>query len=460
MTNQSTQSDPRLFPPGFIWGAATSSYQIEGAWNEDGKGESIWDRFTHTPGNIEDASNGDVACDHYHCWAEDIRLMKSLRLQAYRFSIAWSRLLPSGWGCLNQPGLDFYDRLVDGLLQAGILPFVTLYHWDLPQPLQDAGGWPSRATAEAFVEYADIVSRRLGDRVRHWITHNEPWVIAFVAHQLGAHPPAWRDWQAAFHAAHHLLLSHGWAVPLIHRNSPRAQVGIALNLTHVQPAIDNPADNEAARRLDGHINRWFLDPLFCRRYPVDMLADHLAHRRLLGLDFIQDGDLDAIATPIDFLGINYYTRAWVSASPGAGEGAMPSIDSFAPGSERTEMGWEIYPEGLFRLLTRLHEDYPAPGIYITENGASYSDAPGADGRVRDQRRQDYLARHIAAAQQAVQLGAPLRGYFVWSLLDNFEWVKGYAQRFGLAWTDYSTQRRIPKDSGLWYSQVIQRNGLG
>jgi beta-glucosidase len=386
--------------------------------------------------------------------------MKSLNLQAYRFSVSWPRILPRGRGQINQAGLDFYSRLVDGLLGAGITPFVTLYHWDLPQALQDKGGWPARDTAEAFVEYADVMSRHLGDRARHWITHNEPWVVAFVGHALGAHPPAWQDWPVAFQVAHHLLLSHGWAVPVIRRNSPGAEVGISLNLTHVEPATSRPADLNAARRLDGHVNRWFLDPLFGRGYPADMVADHVAQGRLpaSGLESVQNGDLDVIAIPIAFLGINYYTRAWVQAPED--EADLPSIDSFTPGSERTEIGWEIYPEGLYRTLSRLHVEYQAPRLYITENGASISDGPDAEGRVRDTRRVSYLRDHFAAAQRAIQNGVPLAGYFVWSLLDNFEWAQGYTQRFGLVWTDYGTQQRTPKDSALWYRDVITRNGLG
>ncbi len=458
--SRSSERELLRFPKGFTWGAATASYQIEGAWEKDGKGESIWDRFAHTPGKILDGSSGDVACDHYHLWPQDVDLMQSLNLQAYRFSIGWPRILPDGRGPVNQAGLDFYSRLVDGLLEAGITPFVTLYHWDLPQALQDEGGWPARATAEAFVEYADVVSRYLGDRVKHWMTHNEPWVVAFVGHQMGAHAPGRQDWASAFRAAHHVLLSHGWAVPVLRSNSPGAEVGISLNLSHVGPASSRAADLDACRRLDGHVARWFLDPLYGRHYPADMVAEHAAQGRLpaSGLDFVQSGDLKAIAAHTDFLGFSYYTRAMARACED--EQALPHIDSFAPEAERTEMGWEIYPDGLYHLLCRLHFDYQIHKLYITENGASYSDGPDAGGRVRDTRRVNYLRDHLAAAHRAIQSGVPLAGYSVWSLMDNFEWAKGYTQRFGLVWIDYRTQQRIPKDSAMWYRDVIARNGLG
>lgn len=446
------------FPTAFTWGAATAAYQIEGAWNEAGKGESIWDRFAHTPGKIEDGTNGDVACDHYHLWPEDIARMQSLNIRAYRFSIAWPRILPQGTGSINRAGLDFYSRLVDGLLAAGIVPFVTLYHWELPQALQDQGGWPVRSTAEAFVEYVDLVTRHLGDRVKYWITHNEPWVVAFLGHQMGVHAPGWQDWPAALRAAHHLLLSHGWAVPLIRRNSPAAEVGLTLNVSPGEPASASAADFQACRFHDGHIQRWFLDPLYGRHYPADMVADYTARGYLpSGLNFVQEGDLAAIAVPTDFLGINYYTRAVLRDEQAADN--LPQTVFQSPRSEWTDMGWEVYPEGLYQILNRLHFEYRPPKIYITENGASYGDGPDSTGRVRDERRVAYLREHLAAAHRAIQNGVPLAGYFAWSLLDNFEWARGCAQRFGLIWVDYDTQRRIPKDSALWYKEVIARNGF-
>lgn len=458
MKNPPPATKKIVFPEEFIWGTATSAYQIEGAWNEDGKGESIWDRFTHANGSIEDGSNGDIACDHYHRWYEDISLMKSLNLQAYRFSISWPRVLPEGRGKINQAGLDFYSRLVDGLLKADIIPYATLYHWDLPQYLQDQGGWPERAIAEAFSEYAEIVSRHLGDRVKNWITHNEPWVVAFVGYQMGAHAPGWNDWNAALQASHHLLLSHGLAVPIIQENSPDCEVGITLNLTHVEPRSSDPADFSASCKLDGHINRWFLDPLYGRHYPADMVADHIDHQRLpsSGLDFVKAGDLETISTSTDFLGVNYYTRAQVSAPE---DNDLPPIDSFNLESERTEMGWEIYPDGLFKILNRLYFDYQIPKLYITENGASFSDGPDVDGIIKDKRRQNYLEDHFTAAHHALNNNVPLAGYFVWSMMDNFEWAKGYSQRFGIVWTNYQTLERIPKNSAFWYSKVIAQNGL-
>lgn len=449
------------FPRGFVWGAATSSYQIEGAVHEDGRGESIWDRFTHTPGKIEDGSTGDVACDHYHRWREDVALMRDLGLQAYRFSIAWPRILPTGRGAVNQAGLDFYSRLVDALLEAGITPFATLYHWDLPQPLQDAGGWPARATAEAFVEYADVTSRALGDRVTHWMTHNEPWCASILSYQIGEHAPGWHDWPAALAAAHHLLLSHGWAVPVLRRNSPGAEVGIALNFTPATPASADEADLAATRFFDGYFNRWFADPVYRGSYPDDMIAIYTAegHLPATGPAFVQAGDLATIATPIDFLGVNYYSRAVIGSQMLDPQTTTPDLTPGAADVERTEMGWEVYPDGLHQLLTRLHTDYHPGKFYITENGASYSDGPAADGQVPDERRRLYLRDHFAAAQRAIGDDVPLAGYFVWSLLDNFEWAKGYTQRFGIVWTDYTTQQRLPKASALWYRQVITANAV-
>jgi beta-glucosidase len=448
------------FPPGFLWGTATASYQIEGAVHEDGRGESIWDRFSHTPGKIQDGSTGDVACDHYHRWREDIGLMKELGLQAYRFSIAWPRILPNGRGAINQAGLDFYSRLVDALLAAGITPFATLYHWDLPQTLQDAGGWPDRATAEAFVEYADVTSRALGDRVKHWITHNEPWCVSILSHQIGEHAPGWHDWPAALAAAHHVLLSHGWAVPVLRQNSPGAEVGITLNFTPATPASSSPEDVAATRWFDGFFNRWFADPLYRGAYPEDMVAAYTAEGHLPsgGPAFVHPGDLAAISAPIDFLGVNYYTRA-VIGNPGEAAAAPTPTQMEAANAEHTEMGWEVYPAGLHDLLVRLQTDYRPGKLYVTENGASYSDGPGADGRVADERRRHYLRDHFAACKQAIDDGVHLAGFFVWSLMDNFEWAKGYTQRFGIVWVDYATQQRTPKDSALWYAQVIASNGL-
>jgi beta-glucosidase len=444
------------FPQDFLWGAATSSYQIEGATNADGRGESIWDRFAKTPGKVEDGSNGDTACDHYHRFREDVSLMKSLGLQAYRFSIAWPRIQPTGRGRPNAAGLDFYSRLVDQLLEANIVPYATLYHWDLPQALQDQGGWPARATAEAFVEYADAVARTLGDRVKHWITHNEPWCASLLSHQRGIHAPGLRDWGAALAASHHLLLSHGWAVPVLRRASKGAKVGITLNLTPTIPASPSAADHDACRRFDGYFNRWFLDPLHGRRYPADMVADYVAlgHLPPEGLTVVRPGDLEAIAAECDFLGVNYYNRAVVRADRPWEGLPVGDLAGLAPGLESTEMGWEVYPEGLFQILMRVHLAYAPRRIYVTENGASYSAGPDRGGRVRDLARIRFLRDHFLAARRALDAGVPLAGYFVWSLLDNFEWDRGYTQRFGVVWVDYETQARIPKDSALWYKNVI------
>lgn len=447
------------FPEGFVWGAATSAYQIEGAWNEDGKGESIWDRFAHTPGKIANGDVGDIACDHYHRWREDVALMHELGLQAYRFSISWPRILPQGRGAINRRGLDFYDRLVDELLAVGIEPYVTLYHWDLPQALQDEGGWPQHSTAEAFIQYAEVVSRTLGDRVKHWITHNEPAIAAYLGHWWGQHAPGWQDAAAALAATHHLLLSHGWAVPIIRQHSPHAEVGITLDPIPAEPASPSRADYEAARSFDGLFNRWFLDPLYGRQYPADMVAEYRAagYFPADGMPWVQPGDMDAIAVPTDFLGINYYTRSVLRSDKVPEEENAPRtivIDE----ARKTDMDWEIYPRGLLELIARISFSYRPRKIYITENGASYGDGPDAEGRIHDERRIAYLREHFAAMHQLISCGVPLAGYFVWSLLDNFEWAEGYRQRFGIVWVDFATQQRLPKDSAWWYRRVIEQNG--
>jgi beta-glucosidase len=440
------------FPSDFVWGAATASYQIEGAWREDGKGESIWDRFAHTAGAVSDGSTGDIACDHYNRWRDDIALMRGLGLKAYRFSTAWPRILPDGYGKVNQAGLDFYSRLVDGLLDAGIEPFVTLYHWDLPQVLQDRGGWPARLSAQAFAEYADVVSRRLGDRVRNWITLNEPWCSSILSYYLGVHAPGRRDLGEAMAATHHLLLAHGWAMPVIRRNSPGCQAGITLNLGPQTPASDSEADALAARFADGTLNRLFLDPISGRGYPRDVVEEYRQE-----MPFVQIGDLAAIAAQVDFLGVNYYMRGIIRSE------AIPESKNaprtVIPNSEITEMGWEVYPEGLHQLLTRLKADYDFPAYYITENGAACLDRVGPDGSVDDHPRVAYLRRHFTQAARALADGVPLRGYFVWSLMDNFEWTFGFSKRFGLVYVDYATQQRIPKTSARWYSRVIAENAV-
>ena len=443
------------FPSDFLWGAATAAYQIEGSTQADGRGESIWDRFCAQPGVISDGSNGSIACEHYKLWRQDVDLMKWLGLKAYRFSVSWPRILPDGQGRVNERGLDFYDRLVDSLLAAGIEPYATLYHWDLPQTLEDAGGWPARETARAFVEYTSVVTRRLGDRVKNWITHNEPWCAAILGYGEGVQAPGRKDAPAALAAAHHLLLSHGFAVRVIRSNVPGAKVGIALNLVPAEPASASVADREACREGDGSANRWYLDPLYGRGYPEDVIQDRVREGSLLEpkLPFLQNGDLEVIAEPTDFLGINYYLRQIARSRWIPEEDNAPVLVTAS--AERTAMGWEVFPDGLERILRQVHERYSPPAIFITENGAAFDDPhPNGDERVGDAARKHFLARHLAAARRAIQSGVPLRGYFLWSLLDNFEWAEGYRKRFGLFFVDYETQRRVPKDSAYWYKQVI------
>ncbi|MDQ2807142.1 MAG: GH1 family beta-glucosidase [Chloroflexota bacterium] len=440
-----TSDTAGTWPADFLWGAATASYQIEGAWQEDGKGESIWDRFSHTPGKVANGDTGDVACDHYHRWPQDIALMQELGLAAYRYSISWTRILPTGRGAVNEAGLDFYDKLTDGLLAAGIQPWVTLYHWDLPQALQDNGGWANRDTAAAFADYAEIVARRLGDRVSGWITHNEPWVAAFVGNLFGEHAPGLRDLPTALRVTHHLLLGHGLAVPRIRAAVAGAKVGITLNLNAAYPAGDSPADQAAAVRSEGISNRLFLDPLLRGSYPADIVME-LGEAALP----VQAGDLAIIHTPLDFLGINNYFRSVVKDAPTS---PMLRTEMVQPEGEYTTMGWEVYPDGLRVLLERLHRDYPMPAYYITENGAAFPDSVEADCSINDDRRRAYLQGYIAAAGQARAAGVPLKGYFVWSLLDNFEWGHGYNQRFGIVRVDFATQERTIKASGQWYREL-------
>ena len=446
------------FPDGFLWGAATAAYQIEGAVREDGRGPSIWDTFSHTPGKVQDGDTGDIACDHYHRWRADIGLMRDLGLRAYRFSIAWPRIFPDGAGTVNARGLDFYDRLVDELLAANITPFVTLYHWDLPQALQDRGGWTRRDTVDRFAAYADAVARRLGDRVTHWITHNEPWVAAFLGNYLGIHAPGLRDLPTAVLVAHHILLSHGRAAAAL-RAAGGGQVGITLNLAPALPASESAADEDAARRMDAHLNRWYLDPLFGRGYPSD-LDPQLSVLQGRLADTTLAADLAAIAAPLDFLGINYYAPQSVRATPLAdnplGFAPVTEAELVARGYELTGMGWPVVPDALHDLLLRVQRDYAPPALYITENGAAFPDRV-VDGAVNDPQRVAYLAGHLRAASAAIAEGVPLRGYFVWSLLDNFEWSFGYSKRFGIVHVDYATQQRLPKASATWYSEASGTN---
>jgi beta-glucosidase len=448
------------FPPGFLWGVATSAFQIEGALTADGRGESIWDRFAASPGRTEDGSDGRLTCDHYRRWPEDVAIMRDLGLNAYRFSVAWPRILPLGRGAINGAGLDFYDRLLDALLEAGLPAMVTLNHWDLPQALQDRGGWATRDTAAAFVEYVDAVSMRLGDRVRQWVTHNEPWCIAALGHELGLHAPGLRDPARSLRAAHHLLLSHGWSVPVLRRNAPHAEVGVVNILAQVEAQTASPADRDAARWYDGTFNRWYLDPIFRGEYPADAVADRIdrGHLPVGPLSFVEAGDLAAVASPIDFLGINYYSRSVMSGAPGqAGE---PPPRGVAPdGVPTTDMGWEVWPDGLEAVLRRVHREYRPERIYVTENGAAYGDRPSGDGRVHDTRRVAFLEGHLRAVHRAIAAGVPVAGYFHWSLLDNFEWGHGFTKRFGLIDVDHATQRRTPKDSAKFYRDAATANAI-
>lgn len=440
------------FPDGFLWGAATSAYQIEGSPLADGAGPSNWHVFAHTPGCIAGNEHADVACDHYNRWRGDIGLMRELGLQSYRFSLSWSRVLPEGTGRVNTPGLDFYDRLVDGLLAAGIQPWPTLFHWDLPQALDERGGWANRDCAEWFADYARVVFARLGDRVDHWMTLNEPWVVVDGGYVFGVHAPGKRDLALAPLAAHNLLRGHGLAVRCL-RAEARGQVGIVVNLEPKDAASDRPADLEATRRADAYMNRWYLDPLRKGRYPDEM-------RDIFGADWpgFPADDFALITEPIDFLGLNYYTRSVNRADAAAKPvGASPVRQA---GATYTETGWEVRPESLREVLNWIKSRYGDLPIYITENGAAFADPrPDQSGRVADRPRIDYLRGHLGAVRDAIADGVDVRGYFAWSLLDNFEWACGFGKTFGLVQVDYATQERTIKDSGRFYRDVIDSNGL-
>jgi beta-glucosidase len=434
-------------PAGFRFGAATAAYQIEGAVREDGRGESIWDRFALLPGAVAGGDSGDVACDHYHRWEDDLDLMASLGIESYRFSIAWPRVQPEGRGPLNHHGVAFYRRLVEGLLARGIEPVATLYHWDLPQALQLAGGWAVRETADRFADYAAAMAAELGDLVEGWITHNEPWVVAFLGHATGVKAPGVRDWPTALTVSHHLLVSHGLAVDAV-RAGARAgvPVGITLNLTPMRPASASEEDVLAAERMDGYQNRWFLDPVLRGAYPADLLSHY--ERRFGALDA---SGLELAARPIDFLVVNYYSPALVRSAPAVAPLLADTVPALPP---RTAMGWPVDADGLYEVLVRLRRDYGAPMIYITENGAAFDDEELVDGVVEDPSRVAYLADHLQALRRAVADGVDVRRYHAWSLLDNFEWEHGYSKRFGIVRVDYATQERTVKRSGLWYRDHI------
>ncbi len=450
------------FPPGFLFGAATSAYQIEGGWDADGKGPSIWDHFARRPGRIHRDHTGDVACNTYFDFQTDVEIMRQLGLDAYRFSVAWPRVLPEGRGAVNEKGLDYYDRLVDALLDAGIQPFVTLFHWDLPLALQrDMGGFDSRDCATLFADYAEVVGRRLGDRVKHWITLNEPWVHATLGHLRGMHAPGRLNPRAYLRVIHHQLLGHGLAAARLKALDGAAQVGISLNLSPFYSASDRPLDRAAAERGDLIINRLFLDPLLRGHYPA-ALWNRLGPLR----PKVATGDMAIIAHPLDFLGVNYYTRVrvrhawyvpllrlWPHELPG------PAASRRADDERYSQMGWEVYPAGLYELLFRLKQEYGNPALYVTENGAAYPDTLTAAGRVHDEARRRYLEQHLAVVAAAARAGVDVRGYFAWSLIDNFEWTYGYDRRFGLVYVDHETQRRVIKDSGYWYRDVIRQRAL-
>lgn len=436
------------FPKHFTWGAATSSYQIEGAVDRDGRGPSIWDTFCATPDKVYKGHDGARACEHYDRWEEDLDILQELGMKAYRFSIAWPRILPTGFEKEGlQAGLDFYSRLVDGLLERGITPWATLYHWDLPQALDDAGSWPWRGICPHFVDFADVMSRSLGDRVENWITHNEPWVVSMLGYRNGEHAPGVKDMDKALAAAHHILLSHGMAVPVIRDNVKNAKVGITLNLCPAYPASKSEMDRVAAERFDGHFNRWFLDPLYGRGYPRDMIEHY--EKEGYALPNIQEGDFEHMAVETDFLGINFYSRGIIR-----GEEADNDPQTLHGTGIKTDMDWEVYGPSLRRLLKDVHRDYPTKEIIITENGAAYATGPDEEGRVKDTRRRAYFEQHLEACESAIDDGVPLTGYFAWSLLDNFEWAFGYAKRFGLVHVDFETQKRTIKDSAFWYRDFV------
>jgi beta-glucosidase len=454
------------FPDGFAWGTATASYQIEGAVAQDGRQPSIWDTFSHQPGAVLNGDTGDVACDHYHRYARDAEILGWLGPRFYRFSLAWPRLQPAGRGKLHRPGADFYHRLLDELERAGVAPWITIYHWDLPQVLEDAGGWPARDTALRFADFAAAVHEEFGDRVEHWTTLNEPFCAAYYGYARGNHAPGRTEPAAALAAGHHLMLGHGLAIERMRAARPDSKLGITLNLTPTRPASQDPADVEAAGRLADRKNRFFLDPIFAGHYPERLLAE------VAGLGFadcVRDGDLAVIGAPLDLLGVNYYSRSYVRARTPAevrDAAGQPSewvaCDTATPVSRdlpRTQMGWAIDPDGLHDLLTWVSREYTLPPLYVTENGMASDDTVAADGTVPDQDRIAYLDSHLRAAHLAIADGVDLRGYFVWSLLDNFEWAFGLERRFGLVHVDYETLRRTPKASAHWYRQVIRDNGL-
>ncbi|NLK21702.1 MAG: beta-glucosidase [Epulopiscium sp.] len=443
-----------IFPKDFLWGVATASYQIEGAYKEGGKGESIWDRFSHIHDNIFDDHNGDIACDHYHLYEEDVKLLKEMGVQTYRFSISWPRIFPEGRGNPNEKGVEFYRNLISLLNKYGIKPAVTLYHWDLPQKLQDIGGWANREVVNYYVEYASYIFEEFGQSVPIWITHNEPWVVSFLGYGFGVHAPGIKDISTALLVSHHLMLSHGRTVKLYRKMGLKGQIGITLNLSTEYSNSNDENDIEAARNQDGFANRWFLDPLLKGNYPKDILELFVSNN--LVLPQITQEDLEEIYQPIDFLGVNYYSA---HVNKFDANNNLLKAERVSTGRDKTEMGWEIYPEGLYDLLIRLHKEYGGIPLMITENGAAFNDIVDYEGKINDYNRLDYLYRHFREAHKAINDGVNLKGYYVWSFMDNFEWTYGYSKRFGITYIDYKTKERILKKSGYWYGKVIKNNGF-
>jgi len=451
MVKQNCQRYRVDFPNGFVWGCATAAYQIEGAWNQDGKGESVWDRFCHVPGHIRNSDTGDVACDHYHRYREDVRIMKELGIRSYRFSISWPRIFPTGNGSLNHNGLDFYRRLVDELLANGITPFPTLYHWDLPQALQDKGGWAERDTAQYFADYAAAIVEHLGDRVKRWCIFNEPEVFVSAGYLLGTHAPGIRDASIAMRASHIVNLAQGLAARAMRATGKVEELGTAFSMNGVCPASEGEEDRLAAERFFRFSNLWFLETVQNGRYPeAHVDGTDLAHLA------VQPGDMEIAKSPLDFIGINLYSRSVIANNPQDKNLGCRIVH--VEDAERTDYGWEVYPQAIYDVIMRIWRDYQRP-IYITENGCSYDDRPDKSGVVNDERRISFVRRYLDQVARAIEGGADVRGYYHWALLDNFEWAEGYRQRFGLVYVDHSTQRRIIKQSGYWYRDVIAANRL-
>jgi beta-glucosidase len=455
LPNSSNVFVPYQFPKDFLWGTATASYQVEGAWNVDGKGESIWDRFSHTVGKVKGGDTGDVACDSYHRYKEDIELAKKLNLKSYRFSISWPRIQADGTGKPNQKGLDYYKRVADTLHQANIRPLATLYHWDLPQALQDKGGWPNRDLAALFADYSDIVTRALGDRVNNWCIFNEPWVFTFLGYSRGTHAPGIRDFAATMKATHVVNVAQGQAFRAMKAVNPKFQIGTAFSMSYCQPATDSAEDKAAAARAHAIGNIWFLQTALKGEYPKAFIAGN--PYEMMG---VKPGDMELVRAPLDYIGINYYRRQLVSAiPPGPGEASAGVYNFDATEGPLTDFGWEVWPDGFYELLMQITREYSRPTMEITENGASYVDAPDARGRVPDQRKIEFTRCYLSALGRAMKDGANVHAYHHWSLFDNFEWAEGYTQRFGIVYVDFRDQRRMIKDSGYWYGKLAASGNL-